>query len=37
MPRGRGPDQRELTKSGNEYLKKYFSRLDYIIEASLVE
>jgi len=34
-PRGRGPDQGRLQKEGNAYLKKDFSRMDYIRKATI--
>jgi len=35
LPRGRGPDQGRLQKEGNAYLKKDFSRMDYIRKATI--
>jgi peptidyl-prolyl cis-trans isomerase A (cyclophilin A) len=35
-PRGMGPDQGQLQKRGNEYLKESFPQLDYIKSASIV-
>ncbi len=35
-PRGRGPDQGMITHQGNEYLKKGFPKLDYIVHATIV-
>ncbi len=34
-PRGRGPDQMRLQTQGNEYLKKEFPNMDYIISAEV--
>lgn len=36
-PRGNGPSQSELFRSGNAYLEAEFPELDYIIEAKIVE
>jgi len=33
---GQTPEQERLVKEGNEYLKKYFPALDYIVTARLV-
>lgn len=35
-PRGRGPDQREIFKSGNDYLSKSFPDLDFVRRATIV-
>jgi len=37
QPRGKGPSQAELARGGNDYLKKSFPKLDYIVTASIVE
>ena len=34
-PSGRGPGQGQIQSRGNEYLKKDFSQLDYIIETNI--
>ncbi len=34
-PRGRGPDQMRVQAVGNEYLKKEFPNLDYILSAEI--
>lgn len=34
-PRGRGPSQPRIRNEGNEYLKKDFPRLDYILKATV--
>ena len=34
-PRGRGPDQMRVQTQGNEYLKKEFPNLDYILSAEV--
>lgn len=36
-PNGRGPNQAQIQRSGNEYLKAQFPKLDYIISASIIE
>jgi len=36
-PSGSGPDQREIERNGNEYLKRRFPNLDYIQTAKVVE
>ncbi|MCP4679020.1 MAG: peptidylprolyl isomerase [Deltaproteobacteria bacterium] len=36
-PRGSGPSQKRIQTEGNPYLKKEFPKLDYIIEASLID
>ncbi|NLI09366.1 MAG: peptidylprolyl isomerase [Elusimicrobia bacterium] len=35
-PNGRGPNQAQIQRSGNEYLKAQFPKLDYIISASVI-
>ncbi|MGZ3439420.1 MAG: peptidylprolyl isomerase, partial [Polyangia bacterium] len=35
-PEGRGPQQERIQMQGNEYLKKDFSKLDYVKRASIV-
>ena len=35
-PRGRGPDQREIFRSGNDYLSKSFPDLDFVRRATIV-
>lgn len=35
-PRGRGPDQREIFKSGNDYLSESFPDLDFVRRATIV-
>lgn len=35
-PRGRGPDQKRISEEGNNYLKKYFPKLDYIKKARIL-
>lgn len=35
-PRGRGPDQGRAQKEGNDYLKREFPELDYIVSAELL-
>lgn len=35
-PRGQGPDQREIFKSGNDYLSKSFPDLDFVRRATIV-
>ena len=34
-PRGRGPSQPRIRNEGNDYLKKDFPRLDYIVKATV--
>ena len=36
-PSGSGPDQREIERNGNEYLKRRFPQLDYIETARVLE
>jgi peptidyl-prolyl cis-trans isomerase A (cyclophilin A) len=36
-PRGNGPSQPRVAREGNEYLKKLFPKLDYIVRATIVE
>jgi peptidyl-prolyl cis-trans isomerase A (cyclophilin A) len=36
-PRGRGPDQGRLQTEGNAYLEKEFSRMDYVISATILK
>ena len=36
-PRGRGPSQQQIQRRGNDYLKKNFKELDYLVRASIVE
>jgi len=36
-PRGSGPSQERIQDQGNEYLKKQFPKLDYIIKATIME
>lgn len=36
-PRGRGPDQGRVQSEGNDYLKKDFSKLDYILSATVLK
>jgi peptidyl-prolyl cis-trans isomerase A (cyclophilin A) len=36
-PSGSGPDQREIERNGNEYLKRRFPELDYIQTARVLE
>lgn len=36
-PQGRGPDQSQIQRKGNEYLRAEFPELDYIVSASVVE
>lgn len=36
-PGGKGPDQRRVEMEGNPYLKKNFSRLDYIKSAAILK
>jgi peptidyl-prolyl cis-trans isomerase A (cyclophilin A) len=36
-PRGQGPSQKRMQTEGNAYLKKAFPKLDYILDASIVE
>jgi peptidyl-prolyl cis-trans isomerase A (cyclophilin A) len=36
-PGGSGPDQRQIERSGNEYLKRDYPKLDYIETARVVE
>ncbi len=36
-PNGRGPNQAQIQRSGNEYLKAQFPKLDYILSASIIE
>ena len=35
-PAGRGPDQDRMAAEGNEYLLKYYPRLDYVRAATIV-
>lgn len=35
-PRGRGPDQGRVQKEGNDYLKKEFPDLDYVLSAEVL-
>ncbi len=34
-PRGNAPDQKRAEREGNEYLERYFPRLDFIIKAPI--
>ncbi len=36
-PGGRGPKQSRIAKEGNEYLKKFFPRLDYIKKVTILD
>jgi peptidyl-prolyl cis-trans isomerase A (cyclophilin A) len=36
-PKGRGPDQAEIARGGNDYLNKNFPKLDYIKTARIVD
>lgn len=36
-PRGVGPNQERIFREGNQYLERYFPRLDYVHTASLSE
>ncbi|MFV2072127.1 MAG: peptidylprolyl isomerase [Thermoanaerobaculales bacterium] len=36
-PRGRGPSQARIHRDGNVYLKDEFKKLDYIVQAGIVE
>ncbi len=36
-PQGRGPSQKLVQTQGNAYLKEKFPKLDYIVEASIME
>jgi len=36
-PRGRGPDQGRLQAEGNAYLDKEFSRMDYVVSATILK
>jgi len=36
-PQGRGPSQQRIAREGNEYLKRDFPKLDYIVKATIVE
>ena len=36
-PRGRGPNQQLIVTRGNDYLKKEFPRLDFVVKAEIVE
>ncbi len=35
-PRGNAPDQGRMEREGNEYIERYFPRLDYILTATVV-
>jgi len=35
-PRGNAPDQKRMEREGNEYVERYFPRLDYILTATIV-
>lgn len=37
QPRGKGPSQTKLYRGGNDYLKGSFPKLDYIVNASIIE
>jgi len=34
-PRGNAPDQGRMEREGNEYIERYFPRLDYIVKANI--
>lgn len=36
-PQGNGPSQARIAREGNEYLKKEFPKLDYIVTATIVD
>jgi peptidyl-prolyl cis-trans isomerase A (cyclophilin A) len=36
-PNGNGPSQDKITEEGNSYLRENFPKLDYVVQAKLVD